>query len=165
MTIKQKTPARAQHVDLEPVSSLESHLGFWLRFVSNHVSGRFEKSVEDAGVSLSDWVALRSMYGRSETSAATLMAELGMTKGAISKIISRLEEKGLLTRETSDSDRRAQYLALTKKGKALVPKLARLADENDALFFAHLTPAEKQGMLGILQKIVAIHGLKTVPVQ
>jgi DNA-binding MarR family transcriptional regulator len=35
------------------------------------------------------------------------------------------------------SDRRQQILSLTARGRALVPRLARLADDNDAHFFGH----------------------------
>ena len=44
--------------NLSDISSLESHIGFWLRFVSNHVSNRFALLVEKEGVSISEWVAL-----------------------------------------------------------------------------------------------------------
>ena len=44
------------------VSELESHLGFWLRYASNHVSGEFQKQVEVNGVSVSEWVALRRLF-------------------------------------------------------------------------------------------------------
>lgn len=81
-----------------PVSQLESHLGFWLRFVSNHVSGEFKRLVEANGVSVSEWVALRQLYNAGEATATELMDALGMTKGAVSKIITRLQDKGLVSR-------------------------------------------------------------------
>jgi hypothetical protein len=41
------------------VASLESHLGYWLRAVSNQVSGAFAARVETLGVSVAEWVVLR----------------------------------------------------------------------------------------------------------
>lgn len=38
-----------RHTDTPP-SSLEAHLGFWLRFVSNHVSARFQQQLEEKGL-------------------------------------------------------------------------------------------------------------------
>lgn len=105
-------------------SSLEDHLGFWLRFVSNHVSLRFQKLLENESVTVTEWVALRTLWNESESSHATLIEALGMTKGAASKVINRLEEKGLAERKLVDGRAREQKLSLTIKGKMLVPRLA-----------------------------------------
>ena len=68
------------------VSALESHTGFWLRFVSNHVSARFEASLAAEDISLSEWVALRSLFDTGASDPAALMRELGILwqTGAIS---------------------------------------------------------------------------------
>ena len=73
--------------------------------------------------------------------------------------------KALATRTASDEDRRYQALALTAKGRALVPKLAALADRNDAEFFGHLTAAEQETIKAAMRAIVDRHGLKSVPVE
>jgi DNA-binding MarR family transcriptional regulator len=147
------------------VSHLESHLGFWLRFVSNHVSGRFARLMEDNGVSVSEWVALRQLYDAGEASAAQLMDALGMTKGAVSKIVTRLEQKGLAQREGSAADGRAQVIVLTRSGRALVPKLAALADQNDELFFSALNGQQRRMLMQMMQQLVRVHELKQVPVE
>ena len=77
------------------VSPLDAHLGFWLRFVSNHVSARFSQLVEDEGCTVTEWVALRTLFDKTQTTHAELIQALGMTKGAASKVVTRLEEKGL----------------------------------------------------------------------
>jgi DNA-binding MarR family transcriptional regulator len=145
-------------------SSLESHLGFWLRFVSNHVSARFKRVVEANGVSVSEWVALRLLYDSDELTPAALIEELGMTKGAISKILARLEDKELIRRLTVEHDRRAQRLVLTPAGRKLVPKLAKLADDNDEAFFGGLSEHERAELMKTMIDLVRAHGLREVPV-
>jgi DNA-binding MarR family transcriptional regulator len=54
------------------------------------------------------------------------------------------------TRTKSDEDRRYQALALTAKGRAMAPKLAALADQNDAEFFGHLNAAERESVKAII---------------
>ena len=61
-----------------------------------------------------------------------------MTRGAISKLADRLIAKALIVRRAAAGDRRFQSLALTRQGRAVTPKLAALADENDQEFFAAL---------------------------
>jgi len=144
-------------------SPLEAHLGFWLRFVSNHVSLRFQQLLEEQGVTVSEWVALRTLWAQPDTSHAELIAALGATKGAASKLVSRLEAKGLVVRQLVEGGARAQALKLTTAGKRLVPKLAALADANDAHFFEHLPPQQRQALLQAMQALVQHHQLKVMP--
>lgn len=144
-------------------AQLESHLGFWLRFVSNHVTLRFQQLLEAEGVTVTEWVALRTLLAQGQSNHAALIEALGMTKGAASKVISRLEEKGLAQRQWAEGSAREQVLVLTRSGKALVPVLAELADANDAHFFAHLPDAERQSLMTAMKSLVKHHQLKTIP--
>ena len=146
-----------------PPSPLEAHLGFWLRFVSNHVSLRFQQILEAEDIQVSEWVALRTLWDEPQTSHATLIQALGMTKGAASKVISRLEAKGLAERQSVVGRTREQSLSLSAKGRALLPHLAELADANDQHFFVHLPPEERQALMDAMQALVRHHQLKAVP--
>jgi DNA-binding MarR family transcriptional regulator len=144
-------------------SPLEAHLGFWLRFVSNHVSIRFQQQLEAKGVTVTEWVALRTLWSQEETTHAELIQALGMTKGAASKVVSRLQEKGLAGRQLVDGRAREQSLALTAAGKTMVPQLAKLADANDSHFFGHLPASERQALAQAMQDLVQHHQLKDIP--
>lgn len=145
-------------------SALDAHLGFWLRFVSNHVSARFGQLVEDEGASVTEWVALRTLFDKPRTTHAELIEALGMTKGAASKVITRLEEKGLARRELAEGSAREQVLLLTPQGRALVPRLAALADQNEEHFFGHMSARERQALMKAFQVLAAHHHLKELPV-
>ena len=100
------------------------------------------------------------------TRAPSDLAErLGLTRGAISKLVDRLVAKALVIRTASQEDRRFQSLALTASGRGLVPKLAALADKNDAEFFGHLTMKERAQIERLLKDIVDRHALRTVPIE
>jgi DNA-binding MarR family transcriptional regulator len=149
----------------QPVSPIEAHLGYWLRFVSNHVSHAFSRKVEARGVTVAEWVVLRELYDRDGVAPSELAARLGMTRGAISKLADRLAGKSLAIRITDSDDRRYQSLELTAEGRALVPKLSALADRNDADFFDHIGSADRRKLEAILKDIVNRHGLRSVPVE
>jgi DNA-binding MarR family transcriptional regulator len=148
-----------------PPSPLEAHLGFWLRFVSNHVSMRFRQLLDQEGISVAEWVALRTLLERPDASHAELIAALGVTKGAASKLISRLEDKGLAQRQHAGAGTREQTLRLTARGRASMPRLAALADDNDRHFFGHLGTQEREALMQTLQRLVRHHELKTPPVE
>ena len=145
-------------------SKLEDHVGYWLRYVSNHVSHAFAKKVESRGVTVAEWVLLREMLNAGAANPSQLATTVGMTRGAISKLVERLCQKKLVVRSSADGDRRYQTVELTAAGKRLVPSLAGLADENDQEFFGHLKAAEKTSLINLLQDIVRRNGWKELPV-
>lgn len=146
------------------VSGVEAHVGYWLRVVSNHVSQAFMAKVEGKGVTVAEWVVLRELFEGEEMTPSVLAERLGMTRGAISKLVERVHRKGLVDKTGSEEDRRAQRLRLTASGKRLVPVLAKLADENDREFFGHLNVVERGRLAGTLQGIVERNGWKEVAV-
>lgn len=145
------------------VSGLEDHLGYWLRFVSNHVSHAFAAKLEGLGVTVAEWVVLRELYEDEALAPSVLAERLGMTRGAISKLAERLVAKDLLVRAAGGRDRRYQDLALTKAGRLLVPELADLADRNDAEFFDLLDPATRATVEAAMKEIVRRRGLRAIP--
>jgi DNA-binding MarR family transcriptional regulator len=146
------------------VSDLRSHTGFWLRFVSNHVSQSFARKLVGSGVTVAEWVVLREMFDASATSPSALAAATGLTRGAISKLIDRLVQKELVSRAEAADDRRFQDVRLTPAGRTMVPKLAALADQNDHEFFSQLPVGERERLVATLKKLVATNKLKQIPI-
>jgi DNA-binding MarR family transcriptional regulator len=146
------------------ISTLETHTGYWLRFVSNHVSHAFKLKVEAYGVTVAEWVVLRALFDSDRINPSQIADKLGMTRGAISKLMDRLATKRLVKCSIEKADRRFQSLVLTVAGRKLVPTLAGLADGNDAEFFGHLTDAQRSMLTNLLKDIVGRRGLSNVPV-
>lgn len=150
---------------LDP-SALRSHIGYRMRVVSNAVSHAFAKKLAASEVTVAEWVVLREMYARDDRTSQSLIAELtGLTRGAISKLVERLVNKGLVTRTEALEDRRYQDIKLTASALRLVPKLASIADENDEGFFSVLTKAEQKMLMDVLLKLADLHKLSVHPVE
>ena len=115
-------------------SALEVHLGYWLRRVSNHVSGTFAKALQERQVSVAEWVVLSHVDEHPEIRPAELAETIGLTRGAISKVLDKLEDKKWLTRKTLEADNRGQLLYLTQQGRRILPELRKIADRNDRRF-------------------------------
>lgn len=145
-------------------SSLDAHLGYWLRFVSNHVSQTFAQALDAEAVTVAEWVVLRELYDASPVPPSVLADRIGLTRGGVSKLAERLLAKALVRRDADPHDRRAHHLSLTPEARALVPRLAALADTNDAAFFNHLPPEDRAALRRILEGLVHHHGLATRPV-
>lgn len=149
----------------ETVSPLEAHVGYWLRYVSNHVSHGFARKIEAEGVTVAEWVILRELFTSDAVAPSDIAARTGLTRGAISKLCARLADKGLITQAPGKGDKRFQVLRLAAEGRTLVPRLAQLADRNDAEFFGHLKPAARAAIVTAMQDIVRRRGLKTIPTE
>lgn len=145
-------------------SGLTDHTGYWMRMVSNAVSQEFARKVSGEDVTVAEWSFMRALYDSQRTSPSILAEKMGMTKGAISKLAERLTAKGLVAREESRDDKRAHSLSLTKEGRAKIPVLASLADENDAEFFGVLTKEEHETLDRILRVLAERRELKATPV-
>lgn len=167
-TSRDKTRARAKDAARSPpradVSDLEVHLGYWLRAVSNHVSQTFKQKVERHGVTVAEWVVLRALFEQDGVKPSELAATLGLTRGAISKLIDRVAAKGIVSVRNDVRDRRAQFVTLKASGRRLVPTLAALADENDAEAFGHLEPEQRAALLATLRRIAEHLGIRGAPV-
>ena len=86
-------------------------------------------------------------------SPTLLMPAIGMTKGAVSKIINQLLEKGLVARGIVEEDHRHHAIDLTGKGLALVPEIARIAQAQDEDFFAQLTQRQRATLRTTLEAL------------
>lgn len=148
----------------KPVPELTDHLGYWLRLLSNHVSHGFARKVAGEGVTVAEWAMMRVMYGEGPLAPSRIAERMGMTRGAITRLADRLIGKGLLLREASENDGRAQTLQLTAKAERLVPRLAALADRNDAESFELLTDEERAALRAMLEKSVARLGISQVAI-
>jgi DNA-binding MarR family transcriptional regulator len=147
------------------VSSLEKHLGYWLRLVSNNVSAAFARRLEALDVSVSEWVAMRKLFDQADPISISALAEqMGMTKAPVSRLVERLVQKELVNRQDSRNDGRAQQIWLSTAGQKLVPKLAALADENDEAFFGYLPISGRLTMIALMKDIAKHYRLTQVPV-
>lgn len=143
---------------------LESHIGYWLRLVSNQISGAFARALQKKQLSVAEWVALNQIQHRADITAVDLADLMGMTRGAISKVLDKLESKKLVRRKTSREDSRVSLLSLTPSGQRSLPDLKCLADNNDRYFFAPLDPEERALLRSLMEKLARAHQMHAPPI-
>ncbi|MDE1920442.1 MAG: MarR family transcriptional regulator [Candidatus Omnitrophica bacterium] len=147
----------------KPSPSLpEDHFSYWLRYVSNSAAYSFSRKLRQSRVTVAEWIVLRQLYGSENLSPGEVARKTGLTQGAVSKLMNRLLRKKLVTRVISSKDRRYKELRLTKEGKSLVPRLARIADENDDQFFGDILPKQRKAWIDLLKSIIRKHRLRKV---
>lgn len=144
--------------------SLEDHLGYWLRFVSNHVSLSFAKRLAEYDLGIGEWVVLNKVQERGALSPAEIAELAGVTRGAASKLLDRLISKQLILREASLSDRRYQKISLSVAGEKLLPLLVKEAENNEQEFFGHLPACQRAQLIDLLRNIVLLKKWNQIPI-
>jgi MarR family transcriptional regulator, lower aerobic nicotinate degradation pathway regulator len=61
--------------------------------VSNHVSHSFAPKLAGNDVTVAEWAVMRMLYGKEPMSASRLADEMGLTRGAVTKLADRLIAK------------------------------------------------------------------------
>ena len=85
-------------------------------YLWNHLDDRL---VAAGGVSLANLTALRVVRRHAGSARVQeLRTQLGITVGAASKLVDRLERDGLVVRTANPHDRRSSLIALTPAGDA-----------------------------------------------
>ena len=165
METELRIPPGAHRSAEQPASALETHLGYWLRLVSNEVSRAFERALQKRNISVAEWVAINQLAAGTGLTPAKLAATMGMTRGAISKVLDKLASKRLISRSMSSLDSRVQLLSLTEQARRLLPQLTSIAESNDGYFFAALNSDEKSALRNLLLKLAGVHQISRIPVE
>ena len=155
-------------VSMETIASgpdLEHHLGYWLRRVSNRVSSEFARALKSKQTSVAEWVVLCHLQERPGTTPGQLAEALMLTRGAISKVIDKLEAKNWIIGSTKTEDNRVRLFTLTPQGTKVLPELAHIADRNDQKFFDVLDVDERANLRCLLTKLVDVHQIGAIPIQ
>lgn len=142
-------------------SGLYDHTGYWLRRLSNLVHQTFEEVLADHNVTVAQWNVLVAIHHGDATTPFEIASFINIDTGAVTRLVDRLVEKGLLIRLPDPEDRRSIQLKLTDSGCELVPRLVQIADQNDQLFFGTLSTSDHRKLKELIDKVLAAHGIHT----
>src|SRR3982751_3383225 len=99
-------------------------------------------------------IVLASVANKEADSAAGLCKSISYDPGAMTRMIDRLEQKGLVRRVPNPDDRRAMNLELTSAGKALYPQLLEAKETVQAQFLRGFAKAEVQTLESLLKRML-----------
>jgi DNA-binding MarR family transcriptional regulator len=130
-------------------------IGWLLKRLQQSIAFQADQRLSKDGLTHAQWVPLLLLRLGGPRTVASLVRELESDAGATTRLLDRLEAKGLCRRERSSEDRRVVMLSLTDEGMRLTTKLtAVLAD----VFNAHLqgfSEDEWRLLLSLLQRMIA----------
>jgi DNA-binding MarR family transcriptional regulator len=116
----------------------------------------FARLFRQYGLTPSQYNVLRILRGEGSPLPILEIAERTVTVvPGITGLVDRLEAAGLVARERSSEDRRVVYVALTDKAAKLLAKIDRPLVEMHERVMRHLTKAEINELMRLLDKVRA----------
>jgi DNA-binding MarR family transcriptional regulator len=91
--------------------------------------------------------------GRCQT-ATDLGRELNTDIGSLTRMLSRMEKRGLIERMRSESDRRVVHLELTEAGRDLANRMPAIYTHVLNRFFAGFTPGDVDTLRALLKRVL-----------
>ncbi len=88
------------------------------------------------------------------TTASDLCKTLSYDAGAMTRMIDRLESKGLIRRERCPDDRRLVYLELTEEGRAAYPRMREISRMGLNRLLRGFTRAEAHQLEALLSRML-----------
>lgn len=142
---------RADGKDLVPISELLSYrLSRTSSALSRSAALRYRREFD---VSLGEWRAI-ALIASDPTLTLGKLARRGLDKAQMSRVVSKLTERGFVYRTTGSG--RTSQLALTETGIGVYRGLITAANERDAMFLGALSPEESEALLRAIDKLAEL---------
>ena len=122
------------------------------RFYTN-VAGLLREGLLGTDLSLTEARVVYDLAQRDRTPVSEVRAALGLDAGYLSRLLARLEQRGLVRRQRSEADARRQLLALTARGRRKFELLDRRSAEQAAALLDGVPEHERRRLIGAMAAI------------
>ncbi len=131
--------------------------GFLLSMASNAIDRRLAEEVKKKcpGVTAAQWKILMLVGNEKCKNAAELAAAMNCDMASITRLLDRIEAKGLVQRRRSTVDRRLIDISMTDRGNELVPRLPEAPVEMMNRVFRNFTEEEIDQLNRFLRRIIS----------
>lgn len=137
-------------------------VGYLLSRVKSTMSNLInQRSMAELGITSQQGSILFMVASGKCLLAAELAREYGIDASAITRLIDRLEKRGLLTRVRSNEDRRVVRLALTPEGLAIAARMPAIFTGVMDNLLGGFTPEEVGFLKSMLRRVLVNSGEQT----
>lgn len=138
-----------------------------LQFMQMRLEGELARRLTaDSGLSYPDYVVLVALTERPDGTARLfkLAADLGWEKSRLSHHVTRMADRGLVTKRPSPVDRRGAVVVVTAAGRRAIEAAAPgHVDDVRRLFVDHVTPDELDVIAAVAERVLAALDAETSP--
>ena len=134
---------------------VERSIGFQLRRITTLLGAEVERRMEPLGLTDAQWKPLLRLLLDPPGTAAALARMCHLDAGGLTRLLDRLEAKGLCQRERSLEDRRVVNIALTPEGRAVAERLPAILTGVQDELLAGFSEAEEAQLRDFLARMYA----------
>jgi len=131
---------------------LDGLLGYRLRRAQGAMHRDYMAAVAGLDLTQKQTATLWLIHANPGTAQVSVAASLGMDRATMMSVINRLEERRLVVRKRSTSDKRRQELYLTAAGQEILRKVKARIARHEERFKSLFTSQELETLLAALQK-------------
>lgn len=131
-----------------------------LRRIVRAIDLHSRRLIHEHGVTGPQILLLRSLCARQPSAVGELARSLQLSQATVTEMLDRMEDRGLIRRVRSRSDRRRVMVRTTRAGEALLERSPPLLQEGFTAAFRRLPRHEQETILDALRRIAEMMDIR-----
>ncbi len=151
---KSTSPVDIDAAPQGPTLDLERYVPGLITFVANKLS-RSATALYQArfGVNVTEWRILSLLAIEPGIPAARICHVIGFDKGPVSRTLTLLNDRGLVTIKSDPRDGRSHSIALTAKGRSVHDRVIAVALARETALLSCLDAQERAMLIALLRRV------------
>ncbi|MEO8849243.1 MAG: MarR family transcriptional regulator [Casimicrobiaceae bacterium] len=137
------------------VAKLPIKIGRLVNRVRVELMDALDRELAPFDISAAQLIVLATLATGEADCASALCKGISYDPGAMTRMLDRLEQKGLIRRRPNPDDRRSVNLEMTAAGRALYPQLAVTKDAVQRRFLRGFTHTDVDALERLLERMLA----------
>mgnify|MGYP000397716962 CR=1 FL=1 len=140
---------------------LHNSYTFWISRLASLMQEQFNQQLQESGITWPQWMVLNVLHHDLAQTPAQIAENIGVDRSAITRLVDRLEKKGLVERQHDGLDRRSIKVLMKLNGKRLMDQVNEAARQHQERFLSELPPEALPQLRGNLQSMLGAGGVQS----
>jgi len=147
-------PVEVPDADDGPTLDLNRYVPAFITFIANKLSNSATALYQrNFGVNVTEWRIMSLLAIEPGIPASRICHVIGFDKGPVSRTLSMLQKRGLVTIRTAPDDGRSHSISLTARGRATHDKVIVAALDRERRLLSCLNRDEREVLIELLRRI------------
>lgn len=149
--VNPKSPAFYDQSNYRP----EDSVGYLMRQILTSMAQGIDTQLADSDLTNAQWMPMLKLHLGHASTVAELARACNLDAGAMTRLLDRLEAKGLCTRTRSETDRRVVNIGLTELGRTVAQGIPDVLCQVLNQHLTGFTPEEFLLLKSLLHRVLA----------
>lgn len=135
---------------MSPTEQFTEIIRAWAEVFMHRSMADFRRFMGETGLSFPQINVLMRLYYHGQCGVSEIGSQMGVTNAAVSQVVERLVQLGLVERREDPDDRRARRLSLTPEGQVLIERGIAVRQQWIQDLATSLAPEQRQKIIDAL---------------